>query len=303
MKLRYLLICSLFLVAACNEPSKVDEPVRQTKFSDNPPSEGKCAGWRRSLSRGKQTVAVEQCLRDKALANRAAAREEARELMEWDIVEGSNTSLKPLMVALSRFPGQDDLKQYLDSMALLPNAPGEYNQLDEALTAADYISEMGNIYWFDVETGTFPNDHHHLLANIAALSDMQGAAFMETPPAEDEMESASYRITAQFNGKDYQQIAENYGDWYDVEAVLMLLNRIAVDNPLESRFVTLLTGDQTAIVWVIDNNKLDRLQKEGLINLSEAEIAMRTGEAFETIAKSKFDVERWRNRGNLLTRP
>jgi hypothetical protein len=219
--------------------------------------------------------------------------------LKWDIEEGNNSSLKPLLVALTRFPEKDGLRQYLDAMGLLPNEPGEYSRLDEALTVSDYISELGNIYWFDAETETFPNEHHYLMADIAELSDMQGATFFETPPPEAERETASYQLSARFNGREYRQIAENYGDWYDIEAVLMLLNRIAVDNALNSRFVTLLTDDQTAIVWVVDNNQLARLQQEGLINLSEAQIAMRTGEALANASKREFDVTKWRNRGFL----
>ncbi|ROT95807.1 hypothetical protein EB809_18440 [Marinobacter sp. R17] len=92
------------------------------------------------------------------------------------------------------------------------------------------------------------------------------------------------------DGNTYRQQAENYGDWYDLGAVMRLPNRMARNRSLETRFVTLPTSDQTAIVWAVDNDVLTRLMDEGLIALSPDEMAMTSGKAFEAEVREKLGV-------------
>ncbi len=264
--------------------------VAPTESDDTAPREGSCVGWRNSLAKGSRTDDVEYCLREKALRDRPAAVEEAKVLLGWKIKEEVGYSqLKPLLAALTGYPEAGSLKDHLSDLSLLPNPPdSEYSALDEALTAADYLGELGNIYWFDVETGMFPNEHDYLLAAVAALSGLKDARFSEKPPADYEAENEPYLLSAEFQGKSYRQEAKNYGDWYDVHAVLKLLNRIAVDQKIPERFVTLPTGDQTAIIWVVDKEVLAQLLKEGLITLSRAELSMQEGKIFEKAGIKKL---------------
>lgn len=284
-------LTAVLLIGCSEPPEKLAEPVVDplAHLTDTPPADGMCAGWRKSLAKGARVSDVEQCLREKALRDRPGAVKEAEVMLGWQIKEGHHSQLKVLVATLSSYPEPGSLKRYLAAHALLPNKPGEYSRLDTALTVSDYVTELGNIYWFDAETGTFPNNHDHLLAEVAALSGLKEARFTEKPPTDYDAEDEPYLLNATFKGKSYQQVAKNYGDWYDIGAVLMLLNRIAVDQAINSRFVTLPTGDQTATVWTVDNEKLTQLQAEGLIRLSAAEVSMQTGKAFEEEVRKHLD--------------
>jgi hypothetical protein len=291
-KLPGLFVIVALLVTACGDsPENLGGPITlapaessggAVELSDAPPKEGSCVGWRKSLAKGSRAGEVEYCLRELALRDRPKAVEEANLLLDWRIKEEAGYSqLKPLLAALSRYPQAGSLKDYLSGLDLLPNPPGEYSRLDQALTASDYISELGNIHWFDVETGMFPNNHDYLLAEIAALSGLKEARFTEQPPQSYEADNEPYLLSAEFRGQSYQQQGENHGDWYDLNAVLLLLNRMAVDQKMGDRFMVLPTGDQTAIVWVVDKETLTQLLKEGLISLSPVGLSMQEGKAFE----------------------
>lgn len=281
------------LFSGCGESSneKAESVANPTiGLSDVPPAEGMCVGWRMSLVMGRHVDDVEHCLRQKALRDRPEAVEEANQMIGWEIKENSFSELMPLIAALSKYPEAGSLKDFLRAQSLLPNEPDEYSQLDKALTASDYLRELGNIYWFDAETGTFPNHHDYLLEQIAALSDLKDIDFAEEPPSDYEAENEPYLLKAEVMGKSYQKEAVNYGDWYDIGAVLMLLNRIAVEQSAESRFVTLPTGDQTAIIWVVENQILTSLLDEGLVRLSPEELSMQTGKAFEVEVKKELEA-------------
>lgn len=283
--------CSLLACTDALPEKSTSENDPFASLPNSPPAEGRCGGWRRSLAQGRHVSEVEACLREKALADRPRAIEEAKVMADWSVLEKGDSELKALIMALAKYPEPGSLERYLVSRSLLPNEPDQYNRLDRALTAADYLRERGNIHWFDVETGMFPNYHDDLLADIAELSDFGEVAFSEIPPSNFDADEEPYLLKALVAGKAYQQEAENYGDWYDLGAVLKLMNRIALDQDLESRFVTLATGDQTAIVWVVDDRELTLLVDEGLVTLGADELAMQNGKAFEAEVRSSFAPE------------
>jgi hypothetical protein len=161
--------------------------------------EDMCAGWRRSLAKGRNQDEVAYCLRMKAWKDRVGAVQEAVAMSKWDIKETDNSDLRQLVFTLANYPEAGSLVKRLRALSLLPNEPDEYNNLNKALTAADYLKEMGNIYWFDTETGMFPNDHHLLLGAIAEKSDLIDANFTEVPPSSYESDSEPYKLTASIN--------------------------------------------------------------------------------------------------------
>lgn len=287
-----VMLALALLVSGCGGPGHapaetVADPL--VGLPDTAPADGMCAGWQKSLAKGRRLDEVESCLRKKALNDRPGAVEEARELMGWEIREDSYSELKPLIAALAGYPEAGNLEHYLRSLSLLPNESGEYSRFDEALTASDYLRELGNIHWFDVETGMFPNQHDLLLRDLAALGDLGEITFSETPPSGFDSDDQPYVLGAEVNGTLYQRKAENYGDWYDLEAVLLLLNQVAVDQSANSRFVTLATYDQTAIVWAVDDQVLNQLIDKGLVSLSPAERSMQTGKAFEAAVLKELE--------------
>ncbi len=292
----------LLLLAGCGEPPEPtaeppsNQPAAPTLASlpDEPPTEGQCVGWQKSLAMGNRVFEVEACLRNLALTDRDAAVSQASVLADWTIEEDAYSQLTPLVAALTIFPAPDALPEHLRSAGLLPNAPetdesSDDNQAQDWLTAADYLRNGGNIVWFDAETGMFPNQHDLLLDEVAALTGLKGTTFEEEPPSDYQTDEEPYWLQATLNGTLYRRQAENYGDWYDLEAVLMLLNQIAIDQGLPERFVTLPTGDQTAIIWAVDNHVLDELIEQRLIKLSPAELSMRSGKAFEESVKRALE--------------
>lgn len=297
------LVCLMSLLSAgCDKaPSQASSTVTTPTAelaSNAPPTAGSCVGWQQDLARGKHTYDVETCLRDKAHKDRLAAVTDAQSMRDWIIQDNAYSQLAPLITALTRFPEEDGLENYLRELALLPNEPGEYSSLDRALTASEYLGELGNVYWFDVETGMFPNEHDYLLKQVALLSDLREVSFTEVPPPDYTGDDEPYLLKAQLGDTTWQQRAENYGDWYDLTAVLSLLNRIALDQGSRYRFVTLPTGDQTAIIWAVENDVLTRLTEEALVQISPEEASMQTGKAFDEAMLKSLPAEH-KNGGTL----
>lgn len=280
------LVCLMSILGAgCDNEPLQDTSAATTPpvdlISNAPPTDVSCAGWQQDLARGKHTYDVETCLRDKALRDRPAAVTDAQTMHDWTIQDNAYSQLAPLITALTRFPEEGGLENYLRELALLPNEPGEYSSLDRALTASEYLGELGNVYWFDAETGVFPNEHDYLLKQVALLSDLREVSFTEVAPQDYSSNDEPYLLKAQLGETSWQQRAENYGDWYDLSAVLALLNRIALDQESRYRFVTLPTGDQTAIIWAVEDDLLTQLTDEKLVRISPEEASMQTGKAFE----------------------
>lgn len=254
---------------------------RKVELSNIAPKAGMCAGWQKYLAEGLNHYEVASCLRAKALKDREGAVQEAIEMSEWDIKETGYSDLKQLIFSLAKYPEAGSLEKRLRALDLLPNEPDEYSNLHEAVTAADYLTTIGNTYGFDTETGMFPNDHHLLLGEIAAQSGLVNVEFSEIPPSSHESENEPYKLAASTNGKIYHRKAKNYGDWYDVDAVLSLLNEIAKDRNSQTRFVSLPTEDQSSIILIIEEQKLRELLNEGVIQLASSELAMELGKVFE----------------------
>jgi hypothetical protein len=296
MELRRFLLIMTLLMTGCTDSDWYKQQVAKQKqaqdpyadLPNDPPAEGRCVGWQRSLAHGAQLFDVEHCLYQLAQTDRAKAVQDARTLSQWHIDSRPGSELKTVIATLTLFPEPGSLESYLRELALLPNSPDEYSRLDTAITASDYLRELGNHYWFDAETGVYPNQHHYLMDSIVAATDLAATEFSETPPGSDASYDVPYQLEAKVNGKTYQQQARNLGDWYDLEAVLTLLNQIAVDQNSQYRFVILPTGDQTAIVWAANADALNMLLAKQLIELSPAELSLATGKAFEQAVEAQY---------------
>jgi hypothetical protein len=290
-------LLSLLLLAACSDQTEngtgsSKDAARARKSSiaalpNDPPADGSCLGWRRGLTKGRanDSYSVYLCLHAMAAEDWGRARAEAKQLADWKIQPYSGSGLLPLMNSLIRFDSPEALETYLVELGVI-DRPGPSDDEDAgwpAVTPGDFLAQRGNAAWFDVETGTFPNDHHYLLRELAGLAEsrLKEATFTEVPPSDYHADDEPYQLTGTLDGTDYQATAENLGDWYDLGAVLELLNRMAVQNALPERFVSLPTGDQTATVWVIDSERLATLTEAGLVELSESDQAMIAGKTAE----------------------
>lgn len=262
-------------------------PVLSAKLEqlpDTAPEAGGCIGWQNSLAIGKtdKITSVEDCFRKLALSNRDEAAKQADVLKTWKIDSEKGDSLIVLVNTLSAFKSDTELANFLNSLGLIKEKSDPIEDIgDPAMTVNSFLEKKGNTHWFDVETGFFPNEHDDLLRRLAALSSgMKGVTFEEIAPEEDSEESP-YLLIAKKGDKRYEQQAENMGDWYDVEAVLALLNKISVDLNSSDRYLTLPTGDQTAVVLAISQNTLQTLIQRQLLLVEDASAAMEAGKQFE----------------------
>jgi len=150
----------------------------------------------------------------------------------------------------------------------------------ESADAAQLLVEAGHAFWFDVETGQFPNQHDTLLRSLAALvTPLRGVVFEERAPADDE---GPYELVAYSDGWIYRLPAENLGDWYDVDAVLQLLNTLLEDKGASEHFSMLATNDQTAVVVGAKRQAIEAAFAQGVLESGEAGAAEKAGKAFET---------------------
>lgn len=273
--------CLVLMLSACEheEPKKID-PL--SELSNEPPAEGSCVGWRRNLVEGGAAVGeLNYCLKEKVTIDPEGAAADAKELLVWDIKDNSQDQLTATLNRLNDFPNNSALREFLNGHKLLVRGQPEDDGYAEPITVLDFIEQLGNTYWFDVETGMFPNHHDGLMRDIASLSDLKGVVFSEEPPGDYDSSEENYKLSAKVGDKVYHQEAKNHGDWYDVGAVLTMLNHIAVDQGAKSRFLILPVYDQTATVWVVHNEKLALLLERGLFVLDEAERAMVSGKSYQ----------------------
>lgn len=150
----------------------------------------------------------------------------------------------------------------------------------EGLDADSVLMSAGYAHWFDVETGQFPNAHDSLLRELAALvrPSLAGVVFEEIAPKDDE---GPYQLVAYADGMVYRTRAENQGDWYDVDAVLRLLDALLQARKSQDRFLVLETGDQTLIVVGGPRAAIDAALAQKLLTPGDPAEAERAGKAFE----------------------
>jgi hypothetical protein len=142
------------------------------------------------------------------------------------------------------------------------------------------LADAGYVTAFDAETGMFPNQHDSRLRELARLVKpaLDGAVFEEDAPSGDE---GPYRLVAYFDGKRYRAPARNLGDWYDVEAMLGLLNVMLETRGRDERMASLQTEDQ--IAWVVGGPRsaIDAAFAKGVLVPGDAGDAEGEGKAFE----------------------
>jgi len=150
----------------------------------------------------------------------------------------------------------------------------------EGRDAAAILEAAGHAYWFDVETGMFPNEHDGLLRALAGLVSpaLDGARFEEVAPPDDE---GPYGLVARMDGKTYRVPAENLGDWYDVDAVLRLLDTLIAARHADARLVMLDSEDQTAVVVGGSKKAVSEALRLGLIRSGDTDGPAQAGKSFE----------------------
>jgi hypothetical protein len=228
----------LGLHARVREPKLRRDLAMALSEADDPRAQ---AIWKRSCAADGDDPA---CSRLAPREEEAAPEEEAAAGSAGPGSEGAaeTTAAAPMVPPPAISP--PELATRLRSFGLLPEGKAV-----SGASSADLLLAAGRAYGFDTETGQFPNEHDSLLRSLAALAGggLKDALFEEVPPAEDDEEGA-YVLRAYLAGERYQVQARNLGDWYDVEAVIGLLNSVARARQLEVRWLAFSTDDQTATV-------------------------------------------------------
>ena len=147
--------------------------------------------------------------------------------------------------------------------------------LDAAAVGSDapelLLMAAGHAYWFDVETDQYPNQHDSLMRSLAQLVTpvLDDAIFEERAPKDETEETAPYELIAYSAGKRFRTPAKNLGDWYDVDAVLRLMNAVMADRKAPARFTNLATTDQSLIVVAAPPEVMTRAVRAGVLKVGE----------------------------------
>lgn len=232
----------------------------------------------------KRSDELTQCLRELAYEDWPRASAESKHIAGWSL---GNVGLREVTDSLTGFESVEALGADLEARGLLGGTGAEYFDEDtdenwQPVTVNDWLRKSGYWYDFDAETGTYPNNHHYLLGALAALfgETLDGAVFVEIAPEDWESEDP-YQLRATLGERSWEREAANYGDWYDVRAVLDMLNEMAADIGASKRVMPLRTFDQTVTVIVGPGEALVAAANDGLIDPAVAEDSMDRGEAFE----------------------
>src|SRR6185503_13990256 len=136
---------------------------------------------------------------------------------------------------------------------------------------------------FDVETGTWPSEHDSLARQLALLVEpaLDGVLFEEVAP-NDESSDRPYEIIAHADGQHVTVLAADLGDWWDVDAVVGLLNTLLRDRESDERLVVLDSGgDQSVTVVGGSEPALREAIAQRLIAPGSGMAAYQGGTAFE----------------------
>ena len=249
------------------------------------PTEAEFGGW-------EYTSETHDCLRNLAYEDWSKARYEATHIATWGI---AGPNLDELIHTLTHYDSADAVRETLHSRGLLngdgnPDVLEYYGEEWKPLTGSDWLLKAGNQHWFDAETGMYPNEHDALLYELAGLfgDAMAAATFAETAPPWDSEEP--YVLRASLGDREWNRPAENFGDWYDVGAVLDLINEMAADIGSPDRIMPLATYDQTVTVIVGPGESLIAAAAERLVVPASASAGMERGKAFEEEIRRQYRI-------------
>ena len=147
--------------------------------------------------------------------------------------------------------------------------PGSFDPTDPT-SLADALHGAGILFWFDAESDQVPSPHDELVMEFGRHArgafapecavqgpgeepedeDEDGESLVADPgdvPDPDEFDpDGPLRVRFVHAGRVYEFDPENYGDWYDVGAVVAAVNRAVADAGGPERFISVETGGQAA---------------------------------------------------------
>ena len=196
-----------------------------------------------------------------------------------------------LLDALGELREADVIRSAPAEVIARMQATGEEGDEGEPVDTSDPDSLMaalmtyGIVTMFDAETGTIPCDHDRLILQFAEGANGQFAAqwpvqFWHRKDEEDY--DGPYTVQFVYKDRLYQTGAENYGDWYDADAMVRLVNFALETAGQFQRFIALDSSGQIAsFVFADPKAFLPIAAKYGLPLSDDASKAMRMGIEFE----------------------
>jgi hypothetical protein len=150
------------------------------------------------------------------------------------------------------------------------------------------LEEAGVLTRFDTETGTIPVRHDELISEFAEGSrgGFRPEALLEESHQDDDGEvDGPYTVQFVFEERLFRFTAENFGDWYDVAAVVSAINAAHAETGRRGRFIGLDTGGQDAAFLFGDPEVIAAAARElHLPLLDDAGRPRAEGKAFEDAA-------------------
>lgn len=148
---------------------------------------------------------------------------------------------------------------------------------------------------FDAESDVLPCRHDRLLTRIAAES---GGRFAPTAAREewhrksDEDFEADYTLTFVHGGRVYRGRLRNFGDWYDVERLSLMINQALEEAGSVDRFVGVATKDQFVSRFFAPPEAAARLARTLSFELeTDPSAAMQAGKEFENRVRQRIGNE------------
>ena len=155
------------------------------------------------------------------------------------------------------------------------------------------LEAHGIFFGFDVETSEVPVRHDELLAQFAKAS---GGAFQPEACHENMLkkneddDEAPYRVQFIHRDRLYCFEARNFGDWYDVEAVVKACNQALQDSGSPKRFYQAESDGQCASFLCVTPEHAKILSEQFNICFEESlGKSMRLGKEFEEQVRGQLD--------------
>jgi hypothetical protein len=162
------------------------------------------------------------------------------------------------------------------------------------MDAQEFMIAAKMVANFDVETDELPVRHDKLILELAAISEGVFApscckeTFIKAPDKKDPFEQP-YHVEFIHGDRLYRFVARNFGDWYDLERVLIACNKALEDSGVPQRFRELEGDGQCASVAFITPEQERVLRDSFYVSFRKASnAAMEKGKAFEDQVKKQL---------------
>jgi hypothetical protein len=169
-------------------------------------------------------------------------------------------------------------------------------ETEPKLSFLDVLGKAGLMHAFDTETGVVPVRHDQLIETLADVS--HGALQVEASSEvmlkkHKEDWDAPYRVQFISKGRLYRFEARNLGDWYDVERVVIILNKALEDGGRQERFLPLNTGDQTSMLVCMKPAMLKELAEKYYLPIGDDLMqGVQSGKAYEKRVLDKLQEDK-----------